>query len=67
MTAEKHGQIEDAKAAGKQHRPRHSLNCNLYVRADGMNVIINAEREDQATGQQNGEQRSDGEPEAAAR
>ena len=59
VTAEKYRQVEDAKAAGKQHCARHSLNCNFYVRAEGMNVIINAEREDQTTGEQDREQRFD--------
>jgi hypothetical protein len=64
MIAEKYGQIEDAKTAREQHRPGHRLNRNFYVRADGMNIVIKAEPENQAAGQQNGEQGFERDPKA---
>ena len=64
VSAKKHWQVEDAKTTRKQHRPGHGLDGELHVRADRMNVVINAEREDKTTRQQNGEQSSERESEA---
>src|SRR5579863_9548410 len=63
-SAKEHGNIENAKATGKQHCASHGLDGNLGVRADRMNVVIKAESEDQAAGQQNSEQSSKGKSEA---
>src|SRR5580698_4955826 len=60
----KHRNIKNAKATGKQHCTGHRLDGNLGVRTDRMNVVINAESEDQAAGQQNGEQGLKGKSEA---
>ena len=63
-STKKHWNVENAKSAGKQHCAGHCLDGNLGVRTDRMNVVINAEREDQAAGQQNGEQGLKGKSEA---
>jgi hypothetical protein len=63
----KHRNIKNAKATGKQHCASHGLDGNFGVGTDGMNVVINAESEDQAAGQQNGEQGSKGESETRSK
>src|SRR5579863_186199 len=60
----KHRNIENAQATGKQHCTGHRLDSNLGVRTDRMNVVIDAESEDQAAGQQNREQGLKGKSEA---
>src|SRR5580692_743200 len=67
VSAKKHWNIENAKAAGKQHCACYCLDGNLGVRTDRMNVVIKAESEDQAAGQQNSEQGSKGESETRSK
>jgi hypothetical protein len=64
VSAKKHWNVENAKATGKQHCAGDGLDGNFGVRTDRMNVVINAESEDQAAGQQNGEQGLKGKSEA---
>src|SRR5678816_2083223 len=54
VASEQYGQVENAKAAGKQHGRGQSLHRKLEVRPRAAQIVVNAEQKYQASGREQG-------------